>query len=186
MIHNDAAQSNRIKQAAFSHTKEVKRLFSDEILFTMNMARGALLPETLKPSNAAEASERQESGIWPKEQFSAATLARVLRLSRELEKIAITQQSDKIHGVNNISEFSFDLRVKTVRAQMNELGEELKAMYFHEDWEAQMDGGTKLPNLLIGTINEFSLLSKEIIKPLPFEQNKNLFDRIQGNRNTLI
>ena len=52
MIHNDPAQSTKIKQAAFSHTKEVKRLFSDEILFTMNMARGALLPETLKPSNA--------------------------------------------------------------------------------------------------------------------------------------
>jgi len=182
MIHNDSAQSNRIKQAAFSHTKEVKRLFSDEILFTMNMARGALLPETLKPSNAVEANERQESGIWPKElthHFSTSTLSRVLRLSRELEKISTTQQSDKIHGVDNISEFSFDLRVKTVRAQMNELGEELRAMYFHEDWELQMDGGTKLPNLLIGTINEFSLLSKEIIKPLPFEQNKNLFDRIQ-------
>ena len=63
---------------------------------------------------------------------------------------------------------------------MHELGDELRNMYYHEDWELQMDGGTKLPAGLIGTINEFSLLSKEIIKPLAFEQNKNLFDRIQG------
>ena len=95
MIHNDPAQSTKIKQAAFSHTKEVKRLFSDEILFTMNMARGALLPETLKPSNAQEASERQEVGVWPKEvteSFSTSTLNKVLRSSRELEKMAITSQ----------------------------------------------------------------------------------------------
>ena len=63
---------------------------------------------------------------------------------------------------------------------MTELGDELRNMYYQEDWELTMDGGTKLPQSLVGTINEFSLLSKEIIKPLSFEQNKNLFDRIQG------
>ena len=65
MIHNDPAQSTRIKQAAFGHTKEVKRLFSDEILATVNMARGALLPETLKPASAQEVGLTPTSMVVP-------------------------------------------------------------------------------------------------------------------------
>ena len=69
---------------------------------------------------------------------------------------------------------------------MQELSEEIRNMYYQEDWELSADGGTRLPQIFVGAVNEFSLLSKEIIRPLPFEQNKNLFDRIQVNITLLI
>ena len=45
-------------------------------------------------------------------------------------------------------------------------------MYYQEDWELASDGGTRLPQIFVGAVNEFSLLSREIIRPMPFEHNK--------------
>ena len=46
-----------------------------------------------------------------------------------------------------------------------------------EDWELCADGGTKLPYKFVSAVNEFCLLSKDVVKTHPNEEN--LFDRIQ-------
>jgi hypothetical protein len=120
LIHNDPSQASKIKQQASQHNKEIKRLFSDELLFATNMIRALLLSETLKVDSATKAAERKEYGIWDEEieaTINATSLAKVLRLARELEQVAI--QTDKVYGTEYISDLSFDLRVKTVRNRTN-------------------------------------------------------------------
>lgn len=116
LIHNDPSQASKIKQQASQHTKEIKRLFSDELLFATNMIRALVLSDTLKVDDATKAAERKEYGIWDNDiqsTINAASLAKVLRLARELEQVAIS--TDKVYGTEYVSDLSFDLRVKTVR-----------------------------------------------------------------------
>ena len=101
---------------------------------------------------------------------SASQLNKLLRIGRSLD-------CAEIYGSEHIKELIFDLRVKTLRLLMEELLDEIKSLSHQEDWELCADGGTKLPTKFISAVNEFCLLSKDVVKVQKNEEN--LFDRIQ-------
>merc|ERR1712227_350280 len=170
LLNNDPQQSAKLKQLAIQHSKEVKRLFSDEILYGVSLIRAAVLPETLKAQSALEATERKEYGIWPEKVrsvISVANLNKILRSARGID-------AGEIFGSEQIKELAFDLRVKTLRLLMEELLEEIKGLAHQEDWELCADGGTKLPQKFISAVNEFCLLAKDVVKIQGGEEN--IFD----------
>lgn len=173
LISNDAQQSSKLKQLASTHAKDVKRLFSDEILHGVSMIRAAVLHETLKAKNATEAAERREYGIWPEpcqSALNAATMSRLLQISRQIDYKGI-------YGSDHLKELCFDFRVQTIRLLMEELLEEIKSLKHQEDWELLADGGTNLPKLFVSSVDEFCLLVREPVKS--FANEENIFDRIQ-------
>lgn len=173
LISNDAQQSSKLKQLASSHAKEVKRLFSDEILHGVSMIRAAVLHDTLQAKNATEAAERREYGIWPEScqsAINAAMMTRLLQICRQIDYKGI-------YGCDHIKELCFDFRVQTIRLLMEELLEEIKSLKHQEDWELLADGGTNLPKLFVSAVDEFCLLVREPVKNLPNEEI--IFDRIQ-------
>jgi hypothetical protein len=173
LISNDAQQSSKLKQLASTHAKDVKRLFSDEILHGVSMIRAAVLHETLKAKNATEAAERREYGIWPEPcqiAVNAATMSRLLQISRQIDYKGI-------YGSDHLKELCFDFRVQTIRLLMEELLEEIKSLKHQEDWELLADGGTNLPKLFVSSVDEFCLLVREPVKS--FANEENIFDRIQ-------
>ncbi|CAG5111692.1 Oidioi.mRNA.OKI2018_I69.chr2.g5970.t1.cds [Oikopleura dioica] len=173
LISNDAVQSSKLKQLASTHAKEVKRLFSDEILHGVSMIRAAVLHETLQAKNATEAAERREYGIWPEaccSAVNAATMNRLLQICRAIDYKGI-------YGSDHIKELCFDFRVQTIRLLMEELLEEIKSLKHQEDWELLADGGTNLPKLFVSAVDEFCLLVREPVKNFPNEEV--IFDRIQ-------
>lgn len=173
LLHNDAQQSSKLKQLASSHSKEVKRLFSDEILFGVLMVRAAVLHDTLQAKSASEAAERREYGIWPepcRSTINAATVNRLLQICRAIG-------AKDVYGSDHLKELCFDLRVQTIRLLMEELLEEIKGLKHQEDWELLADGGTKLPKLFVSAVDEFCLLAREPVKNSSTEEN--VFDRIQ-------
>ena len=173
LISNDPQQSSKLKQLASTHAKDVKRLFSDEILHGVSMIRAAVLHETLQAKNATEAAERREYGIWPEpcqSAVNAATINRLLQICREID-------FKGIYGSDHIKELCFDFRVQTIRLLMEELLEEIKSLKHQEDWELLADGGTNLPKMFVSAVDEFCLLVREPVKR--FASEENIFDRIQ-------